>query len=76
MRNFTVARKRWRRAEDEAGERWAGKSNGSPLESEAGEKGVGLSLGCMPLVAAMARWKGAQLTGLIHSFNKDLCAPC
>lgn len=31
-------------------------------------KGWGLSLGYMPLIAVMAPWKGAQLTGLIHSF--------
>lgn len=38
-------------------------------------KGSGSSLGYMPLVAAMAPWKGAQLTGLIHSFSKHLWPP-
>lgn len=43
-------------------------------------KGWGLSLGYMPLIAVMAPWKGAQLTGLIHSFilsfSKHLWPPC
>lgn len=62
-----MVRKRWRRAEDEAGERWVGKSNGNPRESEAGEKGVGFEFRMHAAGCSDGQVEGSPANGA-HSF--------